>query len=64
MSKRNRENFCSCGSGKKYKKCCMIKQFSRSGRSNSIEQNEYDVTSQKWTKGKRRKLWDDTNWEG
>ena len=51
MSKQNRETPCSCGSGKKYKKCCMIKKNPRQ------EGHAYGKP------GEKKKLWHRENWQ-
>jgi hypothetical protein len=38
MSKTGRNDPCLCGSGKKYKKCCLQKGFVQTGREESIKQ--------------------------
>lgn len=54
MSKANRDTFCSCGSGKKYKKCCMIKDYPRF---------EKGHVSESKTDGSKQKVWARKNWE-
>ena len=37
MSKVGRNDPCPCGSGKKYKKCCLVETFVEVGKKESIE---------------------------
>ena len=39
MDKVGRNDPCPCGSGKKYKKCCLQKSFTQVGKEESIRQN-------------------------
>ncbi len=36
MSKIGRNDPCPCGSGKKYKKCCLMKTYTEIGKEESI----------------------------
>jgi hypothetical protein len=55
MKKVGRNNPCPCGSGKKYKKCCLSKPLSDSQRAESFIEQHYDFTSKDY-KDKEREF--------
>ncbi|MCB9640952.1 MAG: SEC-C domain-containing protein [Myxococcales bacterium] len=65
MSKKRRDAGCRCGSGKKYKKCCMIKPLSRLSQGTHFDWDDQAVASIGGIdaiRPSRQKLWNRQNW--